>query len=248
MTRTLFFALVAVTNLIGAAPALSQPLWRGASYGMTVEAFQARYPDAKEVIRRPTSASLRIVDSTMGEIPADITFVFNEGRLSSLGYRLKLQSSSQVALERWDQVLRGFQEWHKPTSVQNSRRAIGQEVIESWETNMRTAVELTLVKDFAPETYEISGSVQVAPWELMAREKLAQLAAIDARNEKLLVVWKGRTVTDYVKEFGPPDTVTKIENAESLYVWNGASLNCKTTLFVNRSAKILDRIVTGCSR
>jgi len=248
MTRAFLYVLVATINLVAAAVAHSQPLWQGASYGMTVEAFQARYPSAKEVIRRPSSTSLRIVDSAMGEMPADITFVFNDGRLSTVGYRLKLEASSRMALECWDLVLRSFQDWHRPTSVQKSRRAINQEVIESWETDMRTAVELILLKGSSPENYEISGSVQIAPWELMAREKLAQLAAIDARNAKLLAAWKGRPVTDYVKEFGPPDSVMKIENAETLYVWNGSTLNCKTTLFVSKSTKILDRKVTGCSQ
>jgi hypothetical protein len=254
--------LAAVCVLLSIMPAHSQPMWRGAFHGMTTDAFLAKYPDAREVVRKPEVVSLRIIDSTIGNTPAAVTFVFRGGLLSHVGYSLKFEGSPTAALAHWDFVLDDFRKWYEPISSQKSTRVVGQivndhgrirmdndvlgEVAENWETSARTAIELKLLKDGEPGTYLILGSVHLALWEQITRYKVATLASRDARDAKMATTWKYRLINEYVREFGAPTSILKLDKSETLYVWDGASPRCKTTIFVGRVGKILDRKVTGC--
>lgn len=254
--------IIVVCALLGTAKVYSQSLWKDNFYGMTKDNFLLKNPHAKEVSRRHDGVNMRIIDSMFADAPAEITFIFDGATLSQVDYRQDVEGPAKSALAQWDLVLSEFREWYRPLFIEKSKRIVGQvvntngeirldhgvlgEVAEIWESERRTVIRLELRKDMVSGGYEITGSVRLALWEKMAREKLASLSARDVRELKIKNFWRGRVIGDYVREFGPPDNVMKISAAETIYIWVGSSAKCKTTVFVGKANKILDRNITGC--
>lgn len=231
---------------------------------MTANEILENYPGATEVVLGPRLFGLRVTDSNIGNEPADVTFLFKADHLSQVSYRLKIEGSPKSVIDRWDALLSEFKNWNRPASVQRSKRSIGRfvkegntirllddaigEVAESWETTMRTAVDLELVRTLTPDSYEIVGGVKLALWEQMAREEMSSISAVTEAEAKVLARWKGRPIKEYILEFGPPGRTIQIEKTDTLYVWGSEGSSCNTTLFVSKNNKIVDRKVTGCSR